>query len=272
MAVHDNDMPSVLPVHHPRGGGVACLASGTWRVREWWYTGETLSSARQRQHAAYTMQLDSESGGGGGGGRVAGGGGVTAEYDDDGDLYEDDSCDEYDDRHNHRSGGDGDGRGRRRRGWGGTRGEFVGFGEDGVDAFTFRGWIYPLGQGETTSQNMASASVWGTDAENSESVAEFMAKHAVRDDEDTSSSPAAIAAAAADERERDEEENDDVVAGGLRRQQLVRFFKNYSVGGSSTAYRGFADAHGVWGVAKVLHTRQPPRVFRAWRVREEDNP
>ena len=166
MAVHDDDMPSVLPVHHPRGGGVACLASGTWRVREWWYTGETLSSARQRQHAAYTMQLDSESGGGGGGGRVAGGGGVTAEYDDDGDLCEDDFY-EYDDRHDHRSGGDGDGRGRRRRGWGG-RGEFVGFGR-----MTMRlPFAVDLSTGPRRNdvENMASASVWGTDAENSESV------------------------------------------------------------------------------------------------------
>lgn len=81
---------------------------------------------------------------------------------------------------------------------------------------------------------MASASVWGTDAEHSESVAEFLAKHAARED----MSPAAVAAA----EERDAE--NDVVAGGLRRQQLCRFFKNYSVGGSSIAFRGFADAHG----------------------------
>ena len=46
----------------------------------------------------------------------------------------------------------------------------------------------------------------------------------------------------------------------------MRFFKNYAVGGSALAFRGFADAHGVWGVATVPHTRQPPRLFRAWRV------
>ena len=78
--------------------------------------------------------------------------------------------------------------------------------------------------------------------------------------------PAAIAAA----EEQDAEQ--DVAAGGLLRQQLMRMFKNYSVGGSSIAFRGFVDAHGMWGVAKAMHTRQPPRVFRAWRQREEDQP
>ena len=190
-----DDMPDVVPVNHPRGGGVACLASGTWRVREWWYSGETLSSARQRQRDVYTVQMDSEGGGGGlddedeDGGDVAGrGGGDECRGDDEHDD-DDDEYDEYD------VGGGGGGGTRRRnrnrnrsRGWGGTRGEFVAFGEDGVDAFNLRGWIYPLGQGETTSQNMASASVWGTDAENSESVAEFLAKHAVSED----TSPAGV--------------------------------------------------------------------------------
>lgn len=77
--------------------------------------------------------------------------------------------------------------------------------------------------------------MWGTDAENSESVAEFLAAHAVMED----TSPAAVAAA----EERDAEM--DIVAGGLLRQQLCRFFKNYSVGGSSIAFRGFTDAHGA---------------------------
>ena len=138
--------------------------------------------------------------------------------------------------------------------------EFEGFGEDDLGTFGVRGWVYPLGQGETTSQNMASASVWGTDAENSESVAEFLARHAV--DEDVS--PAALAAA-----EAMDEEN-DIVSGEMLRQQLCRFFKNYNVGGSTIAFRGFTDHHGVFGVAKALHTRHPPRVFRAWREREVD--
>lgn len=181
-------------------------------MREWWYTGETLASARHLVHSAYTMRMDSGGGGGDGGG---GWGTQGVQY-----CYGEPVSG---------NGGDGDGDDDRE-----ARGEFEGFGEDDLDIFNVRGWVYPLGQGETTSQNMASASVWGTDAENSESVAEFLANHAVVED----MSPAAVSAA----EERDEE--DDVVAGGLLRQQLCRFFKNYSVGGSSIAFRGFADAHG----------------------------
>ena len=43
--------------------------------------------------------------------------------------------------------------------------------------FAVRGRIYAVGRGETTSQNAASASVWGTDAETSEGIAEFLARN-----------------------------------------------------------------------------------------------
>lgn len=114
-------MPDVLPTSHPRGGGVVALASGTWHVREWWYTGETLASVRRLVHSAYTLRMDSGGGGDDGpcglnDGGDCGGWGAGGRDDAD------------------------DGGGDER-----AAGEFDGFGEDDLDVFNIRGWIYPLG-------------------------------------------------------------------------------------------------------------------------------
>lgn len=93
------------------------------------------------------------------------------------------------------------------------------------------------------AQNLVNCSVWGTDAELTEGVAEHLAN--------------------ANERLQNDDDEDDLIDSDPP-GQLVRIFRTYYEG-VGVAYRGFRDEHGVWGVANVMHRRAAPRLFRLWR-------